>query len=152
MSMGSVYLNPFTEHGQHKEAIDGLIKVLDPHRDTFEAVAFRGLSGSIVAPAVAYMMGKGVIAVAKDTNRHGSCLVEGPCLSPYIIVDDFVGTGNTIDAIREAIRHESPRSPGPLIGIALYASDSIDMIRSVSRRFGVWVGTIRTGTFTDFVP
>lgn len=67
----------------------------------FEAIAYRGNSGALVAPAVAARMGKRLIMSRKPgENSHSSSHIEGPKWAlRYVIVDDFVSTGRTINTI-----------------------------------------------------
>jgi hypothetical protein len=72
--------------------------------DKFDAIAFRGLSGSLVAPSVALKLGKTLLAVRKEEECHSSRQVEGDLgADRYIIIDDFVSSGETINEIRKAI-------------------------------------------------
>ena len=73
----------------------------------FDAVAFRGLSGSLIAPIVAMHMGKTLLAVRKIKGRHSNYMVEGDYgAKTYIILDDFISTGSTIYAIMKEIHKE----------------------------------------------
>jgi hypothetical protein len=74
----------------------------------FEAVAYRGMSGSLVAPAVAAFMGKDLIMVRKtdgpDSGSHSDYRTEGRRDAiRYVIVDDFISSGSTVAAILEQI-------------------------------------------------
>jgi len=72
---------------------------------TAQAVAFRGISGALVAPIVAFKLGLNAIAVRKpgaDCHNgitHHSIALEGSPVERYVIVDDFVNTGETIKKI-----------------------------------------------------
>jgi orotate phosphoribosyltransferase len=71
----------------------------------FDAIAFRGLSGALVAPAVAMRMNKSLIAVRKAKTDHSPNMVEGDVTARrYVIVDDFVCSGTTIEHIVREIR------------------------------------------------
>lgn len=67
----------------------------------FRAIAFTGLSGAIIAGSIADRLQKFLYAVRKkDENRHSSYVVEGPIGAfNYLIVDDFVQSGQTIQRI-----------------------------------------------------
>ena len=64
----------------------------------FDAIAFRGMSGAIIACPVASIFKKPLIIVRKSIkNCHSSRQVEGFIdAKKYIIVDDFIETGKTI--------------------------------------------------------
>jgi hypothetical protein len=70
----------------------------------FNAIAFRGMSGALVAPLLALTMKKGVIVCRKESEQSHADAVEGHLEGgPYIIVDDFVSSGRTVQAIIAAI-------------------------------------------------
>lgn len=76
----------------------------------FDAVAFRGFSGAIIAPMVACRMKKGFLAVRKSKEYeacHSSQLVEGAVKVDcrYIIVDDLISSGATIWNIVETLKN-----------------------------------------------
>ena len=69
----------------------------------FDAIAFTGVSGALVAPAVAAALGKSLIVVRKKaeaTSTHSTFSVEGP-RNPvrFIVIDDFISTGKTMDTV-----------------------------------------------------
>lgn len=70
-----------------------------------QAVAFRGLSGALIAPIVAYKLGLNPIGVRKKVDwSHGAKPVhtrtlERGKIDRYVIVDDFIDTGDTVREI-----------------------------------------------------
>ena len=95
-----------------------LVSVLDPHarrvlvKDViealrpieFDAIAFRGLSGALVAPIVAYELDKTLLAVRKGESNHSGHLVEGDYNARrYVIIDDIISSGDTVSAIHAAV-------------------------------------------------
>lgn len=80
--------------------------------DRFDSIAFRGMSGALLAPALCAALGKDVIIVRKDDGSHSSHKVEGNSLCDrYIIVDDFISSGQTVnitmDMIKEFLNHDA---------------------------------------------
>ena len=72
----------------------------------FDAIACRGVSGLMIAAPVALLLDKPLIVVRKSIEgSHSSFMVEGylPRRLRYIIIDDFVETGDTIRQIIEEI-------------------------------------------------
>jgi orotate phosphoribosyltransferase len=65
------------------------------------AIACSGVSGLLIAPAIADALGLDLIVVRKndDEGTHSSCRVEGVACDNYLIVDDFVSTGATVKHI-----------------------------------------------------
>lgn len=71
----------------------------------FDAIAYSGASGSLIAPALAFRMNKGLLLVRKEKNTHSGSKVEGHTqIKRYIIVDDFVNTGDTIKRIAREVK------------------------------------------------
>jgi hypothetical protein len=86
----------------------------------FDAMAFRGMSGAMFAPILAYQMGKYLLMVRKPgDDTHSRMNVEGYYASKrYVIVDDFTSSGDTLRAIHDAIREEVPQAK--CVGVYLY--------------------------------
>ena len=76
----------------------------------FDSIAFRGMSGAIIAPFIAAKLNKQLIMVRKnDNSAHSICRVEGYSkVKRYIIVDDFVETGKTAATIYFEIKDFAP--------------------------------------------
>ena len=98
----------------------------------FDAIAFRGVSGSLLGPLVATAMGKGLIYIRKKVDSHRSYDVEGCVTQRYIIIDDLIDSGKTIHSIREAIEkraRDCGDPPATCVGVFLYNHD-----KSLSKR------------------
>jgi hypothetical protein len=77
----------------------------------FDSFAFSGLSGALFAPVLAFVMNKTVTAVRKkDESCHSYCRVEGNLSHKlrYVIVDDCVASGYTVEGIYQRIREAVP--------------------------------------------
>lgn len=76
----------------------------------FDTIAFRGMSGTFLGPALAVRLGKQMILVRKDRDRdHTHYAVEGYTkASRYVIVDDFQATGSTKEAIINCVSEFAP--------------------------------------------
>jgi hypothetical protein len=73
----------------------------------FDAIAFRGLSGGLFAPILAFKMKKTLLAVRKGEGSHSDQMVEGDFAAKrYIIVDDFIAGGSTVYNIMKEIHDE----------------------------------------------
>lgn len=81
-------------------------------RKRFDSLAFRGMSGAIIAAPVAIALGKNLIMVRKpEETTHSDFPVEGNQSSKkYIIIDDFVSSGHTCKAIIEAVHEFAPQA------------------------------------------
>lgn len=81
----------------------------------FDTIAFRGMSGAFLGPAIATAMNKQMILVRKPNDTSASVpmdnrlMVEGNNeAKKYVIVDDVVSTGKTKIAIIEAVSKFAP--------------------------------------------
>lgn len=107
----------------------------------FDAIAFMGTSGALVAPMLAAKMKKGLILVRKGGPRsngsHSASVVEGALDSKrYVIVDDFICSGRTVKSIVSKLEKYMPKKfdlatmshiskPAPmLVGVYEYARNS----------------------------
>jgi len=108
-----------------RDAVTRVVRVLreDVKLNTFDAIAFRGVSGALVAPAVAVAVGKPLIVVRKSEASHGRPVEGAITAKRYVIVDDFVGAGGTVRAITDAL-------DGTLRGVVTYNGNSADVDHS----------------------
>jgi len=98
------YLNPKKSKAKFKKAVE-ILKGLK-----FDSIAFRGVSGALIAPVLAHALNKNIIVVRKgNQNSHSYRTVEGnfDCKT-YVIADDFVDTGRTVKTIKREIKKEAP--------------------------------------------
>lgn len=82
--------------------IEAAAKVLDKH--DFDTIAVSGVSGLLLGPILAYMLDKNLAVVRKEgESTHSCCLIEGHWGSRYVIIDDFIASGATVNYIREKL-------------------------------------------------
>lgn len=95
--------------GRFKESVDTAIKTLTPKADQFDAIACTGLSGTLIAPIIAYHLSKPLIVVRKSNKEspHSGRLVEGADCVKYLILDDVISSGTTIRNIIANIKQAS---------------------------------------------
>lgn len=136
-SANSVYLNQVFNPTNYKKIIRKACKELTPFKDKFNCVAFRGMSGALLGPHIANRLGKYMIIARKTTDRSHSCLsLEGVSVYEsikYIIVDDFIYTGNTISKIQKEIGkvyHDAE-----MVGVYLYLLRTVN--QSVYKKYGL---------------
>jgi hypothetical protein len=87
--------------------LTNIVRILRCHE--FDAIAFSGLSGALFAPMVAMAMDKTLLAVRKGEPCHSSRQVEGDYNARrYVILDDFIAMGSTVQHIIEEIRDSVP--------------------------------------------
>lgn len=81
-------------------------------RYEYDTLAFSGLSGFLLGPVLCYLTGKEMIAVRKPgDNTHSFYTVEGnKNAERYIIVDDFIGSGETVRRIENEVKNFAPEA------------------------------------------
>lgn len=107
-----------------KDTIRRTVKAIRKSGLTFDTIAFRGLSGSLIAPGVAVALRKRLVAIRKGESSHGNPIEHDwdQTVRQYLIVDDIIATGATVDAIQYAMKSKWPSAIG--VGIALYRKSS----------------------------
>ena len=100
----------------------------------FDAIAFRGMSGASMAYPVSFLTGIPLLQIRKMTEKSHGNNVEGSgdIIRKYIILDDFIFSGETVRSIITEINKEARRlatfqysqpemvKPPECIGITLY--------------------------------
>lgn len=136
-AINSSYLNIVFNPETLASAVRGLIKRihasgLEVNRD-FQAIVFRGMSGALVAPIVAYELSCPVVVCRKEgdsTHAKGELGVsDGDYLegwrgfTSFIVVDDFMASGKTMNAIFKTVKKETRKVHDETVsckGIFLY--------------------------------
>lgn len=112
------------------QTVDECLEVLRPRLNEFDAIAFTGISGAVMAPILAYLLDKPLIAVRKsiDDGTHSCDLVETSWVPDklndedrVLVVDDFVLTGSTLHRIIEALRSDCSARVVAVLGYQKYA-------------------------------
>jgi adenine/guanine phosphoribosyltransferase-like PRPP-binding protein len=101
--------------------VDKIIALIKASRLNPQKIACRGLSDTIVASIVSSRLGIPLILVRKRRTKHSVYKVETiySGSKSYIIIDDFIDTGNTVYSIIRDIKKEC-RS-WKCLGIFLYS-------------------------------
>lgn len=87
-----------------QRTVTALKKLQKNPKTKFDAIAFRGVSGSALAFVCAHALNVPMICVRKGGNHHSILKVEGSYSSKkYVIIDDIIDTGKTIRAIVQSI-------------------------------------------------
>jgi len=82
----------------------------------FDTIAFRGISGALLSAPIALALNKNMIIVRKPSDSSHSVTqyhhkVEGNANArSYIIVDDFVSSGTTMETIQEEVKKFAPKA------------------------------------------
>lgn len=127
------YLTPVFDINNLRKVTSNLAKMLKPYLSEFDAIAFRGMSGALVAPNLALRLRKDLIMVRKpktDESTHSGYRVEGrQDAVNYLIIDDLVGTGLTVKNIINEIKNFNPKSK--CVGVLTYLEDWADYTDSI---------------------
>ncbi len=106
---------------RHVLSVDNLIRhsqnvvdALKPYSKAFDSIAFRGMSGAIIAPMVAAQLNKDLIMIRKSEDKsHASATVEGHITTQsYVIIDDFVDSGRTLRLTVQSINTWKGKAAG----------------------------------------
>lgn len=106
----SAHMRKFIDMSELNTYVNLAIQALKNKR--FDSLAFRGMSGAVIAPPVALALKKHLIMVRKPLDQietHSDHLVEGNLSSKkYIIIDDFMSSGRTARDIVKAVADFAP--------------------------------------------
>lgn len=117
--MMSSYLGPVLSPKGFRDVVRDTVRALRPLSASFDAVAFRGMSGAFVGPAAAALMGKNPLLVRKQEPGHSKWEVEGwGDVKSYVIIDDLIETGRTVETVVGLV--EKGRPGARCAGVALY--------------------------------
>jgi orotate phosphoribosyltransferase-like protein len=96
-----------------KELVKRIKKFQKTHE--IDAIAFRGMSGALIAPIVSFKMGIPLIMVRKSDHSHSGMRIEGYTdVTNVIIIDDVVCTGDTIREMKKMLKFNK------IVGMFLY--------------------------------
>lgn len=95
-------------------------------KHNFDTIAFSGMSGAMMAPILSHWLNVPMLCIRKFddvshyTLGHLSPLEGHIDTRRYMIVDDFISTGNTINRIITSISRETPSAQ--CVAILMYAN------------------------------
>ena len=103
MTLGS-YLEDGLNPIYRAKVVTNLVTVLK--RVEFDTIVCRGVSGLMMAPILGHLLNKPITIIRKEgEGAHSSRDVEGETrVKSYVIVDDFISTGSTIETIIVAMQ------------------------------------------------
>ncbi len=109
------------------EAINRVIRKLEDISPSTGLVC-SGISGMMVAIPVVERTGRELAIVRKATEEHHSCFtVEGHDVREYVIIDDFIESGQTVKRMISLMDLE--RKGAKCIGIMLYRDSMAPKIK-----------------------
>lgn len=107
-------------------------KTLRDHADEFDFLAVTGMSGVIVGVPVSMRLHKPLVILRKETDHNdhhigGTFIGLGSAHGRYVVLDDFILTGRTLECIRNAINVTAGwlNAPTPeFVGFVSYADNT----------------------------
>ncbi len=124
MKVKSDYLNKVFKPDKFAEILDETIKAILAFKPKFDAIAFTGVSGAAMAFPVSAATGIPLICIRKSKDNTHYFKGKNPKyegitgIKKYIILDDFVTSGETIRTIKWEIKTENPKAK--CVGIYTY--------------------------------
>ena len=104
------YLSKALQRDEIEDVVDMCVKELKGRK--FDTIAFRGLSGTLIAPIVAHILKKEIIVIRKrepGSSDHSGHRIEGHVAAKrYVILDDFIAGGNTVKEIIKGVEMFAP--------------------------------------------
>ena len=118
-----MYFDAASDYQQFNKTIAYLVKKIREHCPDAEAVAARGTSGSLVLMSVASKLKIPAIFIRKTgeqahTSQHSRTNLGRP--KNFVIVDDFVSSGKTVDAIIKGLRECSTLTEADCLAVFEY--------------------------------
>ena len=87
--------------------------------NSFDSIACCGVSGMLVVPQIAELLDKHIVVVRKEGEQcYSEFRTEGVAPFRYIILDDLICSGGTVNHIRNTIQEEYARAK--CIGLYCY--------------------------------
>jgi adenine/guanine phosphoribosyltransferase-like PRPP-binding protein len=109
--------------GDYSKHVDAAVKTLKDFKKktSFDAIAFTGTSGAGIAFPLSYFLKLPLLHIPKSgVYRHSANSLEGTVNSKkYVIVDDFIASGDTVRRIERTISTQTTAKP---VAIFLFAS------------------------------
>ena len=87
-------------------------------KNEFDSIACCGVSGLMVVPQIAELLNKNILIIRKNEKRYSEFRTEGVAPLRYVVVDDLICSGTTINHITRIIKEEYPRAR--CIGVYCY--------------------------------
>lgn len=87
-------------------------------KNEFDSIACCGISGLMVVPQIAELLNKNILIIRKNEKRYSEFRTEGVAPLRYVVVDDLICSGTTINHITSIIKDEYSRAR--CIGVYCY--------------------------------
>lgn len=115
---GAAHISRIVNHAYRRSIIDKACYDLRNLDIDYDAIACCGVSGFMVVPEIAEKLNKNIVVIRKQIDGYSNFLVEGATTNKYIIIDDLICSGDTIQYIINTIYEETPMSK--CVGVYCY--------------------------------
>lgn len=107
---GTEYIHCAYNMEMRKVVLDKIVQMIRRSGVQFDTIVFRGMSGCLIGPSVADILNKPFLMVRKENDgSHSSHDCEGHAdINKFIIIDDLICSGATIDSINRTFASEMP--------------------------------------------
>jgi adenine/guanine phosphoribosyltransferase-like PRPP-binding protein len=123
------------DHTRREHYIETAVEDIKNSGIKFKSIVCTGLSGVLVAPEVAARLGKPIVIVRKNESSHGKPVEKKQLIGRYIVIDDFVETGSTIQRVIEQI---DLNDVGEYVGAYFYRQGNHSAFRDAKAEFEGW--------------
>lgn len=139
------WLEALLDPDRRRGVIDNVKHKMSYHH--FDAIAFSGLSGALIAPILALELNKTLLCVRRKgeaysatgsfDGSHSYRTVEGDrAVRRYIIIDDFTSTGTTVQHIFDSVFELNPHAQ--CIGVMEWMFAKTDLTPVINRQHEKW--------------
>ena len=126
---GATHTVKILNHKHRQQMIKNAVKVLSQYE--FDGIACTGVSGLMIVPQLCEILDKNIIVVRKiKETRYSPFDYEGVPPKRYVIVDDLVSSGNTIQRILKLFKEEIPSAK--CVGYYSYLSNECAYAQATS--------------------
>lgn len=133
--LSNVFSSPKELHDSVRK-VKRVLKKFVADGNGYDAIVCRGVSGITVASIASYALKKQLIVVRKpDEKSHSAYRLEGMPEEGnvrYVIVDDFICTGETFVNIAQDIRDHKPKATNPIfMGTVLHGAGQFERVHNL---------------------
>jgi hypothetical protein len=128
------YLDKVLKPISHLNTVDDVLTAIRESKIEFDFIAVRGMSGALIAGSISTNLMKPIVVVRKGESSHGlpieySDMNALTTHKKYIIIDDGVGSGDTIVRMLMMLNSKTNfiHTNCECVGVFLYAQDSISL-------------------------
>ena len=106
VKQGCSHTSRILSHKYRNKIIMNTYAALKKYDKEYDAIACMGVSGIMVVPQIAELLNKNIIVVRKQIDGYSDFMVEGAYTHKYIIIDDLICSGGTVESIIKNIGEE----------------------------------------------